>query len=99
MKPVFSIVFQCALVMGIAIAAPEQELPSWKNGKPDAAEPVAGSVLLTEDPVPDESGDNGVLELPAAPFCSLARILLAIIMANIIAGDSIRAMAAAICPP
>jgi hypothetical protein len=43
------------LSIGVALAAPERELPSWEGHEPDAAEWVAGSELLAADPAPDGS--------------------------------------------
>jgi hypothetical protein len=63
MKGFLKTVMPGLLAMGMVMAAPGQELPSWKDGKPDAADDLPGSVLLTEDPVPEESEDNGALEL------------------------------------
>jgi hypothetical protein len=61
------IVITILLAAVMVHAAPEQELPSWRDGRPDASEAVAGSVLPADDPVPDESGDYQVLELEQPP--------------------------------
>lgn len=70
MKPSINIMLAAVLAMGMPIATAEQDMPAWKNGKPDAAEPLSGSVLLTDDPETEEGADaNAVvptLEQPAA---------------------------------
>lgn len=53
------------MTCAISMAAPEQDLPSWKDGKADAEEPMARSVLLAEEPGTEESAE-AILELDQA---------------------------------
>ncbi len=74
MKAILIAGMPCVLAIGMSLAAPEQDLPIWKDGKPDAADPMAGSALLAAEPAADEAADAGVAELeqPAAGEISTA---------------------------
>ncbi len=58
-------------VVSVVMAAPEQDLPGWKDGKADAEEPMAGSVLLTDEPAAEE-GAEAILELEQAAAGEIA---------------------------
>jgi hypothetical protein len=58
-------------VVSVVMAAPEQDLPGWKDGKADVEEPMAGSVLLTDEPAAEE-GAEAILELEQAAAGEIA---------------------------
>ncbi len=63
-------------VVSIAMAAPEQELPSWKEGKADAEEPMARSVLLTEEPATEEDAIPELEQATAGEIAATASSLI-----------------------
>jgi hypothetical protein len=69
MKAILMASVPCVLALGLAFAAQEEGLPSWKDSKPNVADSVAGGVLLVEEPATDEEADANtaipVLEQPA----------------------------------
>lgn len=73
MKAIRAVGIWGVIALGMAVAAPEQGLPSWKDGEqhgPAEEEWVAGGLLLTDEPAPDDSGKTNEqpleLEPPAA---------------------------------